>query len=73
MRDPRQDPIPGDVIKQRKSGMLVKCLERSGDSVAFREIGKKNDGKIVHWTVKGWANMVANDSEIFEQGPDHPK
>ena len=67
MRDPRNDPQAGDVIRQQ-SGDLVKVTHREGDSVSW--VSKTPKGKVWKnansWTLGGWRNNVCHRSVVEE-------
>lgn len=68
MRDPRLDPIAGDVIRQNQSGLLVKVKDYNDEGVCFYEIKKRSQPQPTTWSIKGWRNVVAYDSTVVERG-----
>jgi len=65
-RNPRINPMPGDVIRQKGSGIVLRVKSVDRDLVTWERktrFGWKFENT---WTITGWINIVAKRSTIIE-------
>jgi hypothetical protein len=63
----------GDEIKQRASGLVLRVIAIGEDSVTWQRKTKIGWQYENSWTLRGWRDMVAHNSDVLNAATDNDK